>query len=60
MESKFIRDEMVTSSGNDGNPANGRLNHGSFWSTKDKGPWLQVDFIMIAIVIGISTQGKLG
>ncbi|XP_028399312.1 venom prothrombin activator pseutarin-C non-catalytic subunit-like [Dendronephthya gigantea] len=57
MESGLISDEMITSSGLAGNPSGARLNHDTFWMSTDTKAWLQVDFIMITIVMGVSTQG---
>ena len=60
MESDFIADEMITSSEGPQKAHKGRLNHNSNWAASGSivEPWLQVDFVRIAIVLGVSTQGN--
>jgi hypothetical protein len=64
MESDFIADDLITSTKEAGSLQSGyhgRLNHDSRWGAHSTilEPWLQVDFIMITIVLGVSTQGNL-
>jgi hypothetical protein len=62
MESEFIADKMITSSGHVNVPqkaSNARLNHEKNWGVGNDGNnWLQVDFIMITAVVRVSTQGN--
>ncbi len=59
----FIADDMITGSGYVDDlqkPMHGRLKHRSNWGIAIgfELSWLQVDFIMITIVLGVSTQGN--
>ena len=59
MESNFIADEMITCSDQDPTCSKARLmQSGRWYSRTPTDSWLQVDFIMITIVLGISTQGN--